>query len=257
MAVKGRDSVVIIPTYNEAQNVVLLVPRVIAHPAFDVVVIDDHSPDGTGELADTLARRFPGRVTVLHRPHKQGLGTALLRGFRYGLGAGYDCIFQMDADLSHDPKSLLEMRRALDRADVVIASRYLPGGAVVNRPPWRRLLSRAASAYVRALLRLPVSDPMGGYKGFRREVLEGVDLAAVRSRGYAIQAEMSYRCLHNGYRIAELPTVFTDRIHGRSKMTGAVVIEALLLPFALRVSQPAAIVRSAADPAVTTPPPGP
>lgn len=220
-------------TYNEADNLALLVSRVLAYPEFDVLVIDDNSPDGTGAVAERLVRRFPGRVAVLHRSHKQGLGTALVLGYKHALAGAHDRILQMDADLSHDPSLLPEMRRSLERADVVIASRYVAGGRVLNRARWRRLLSRAASAYAGTLLRLPIRDPMGGYKAYRREVLEAIDLDQVRSRGYAIQAEMSYRCRRRGFQMAEVPTVFADRVRGRSKMTGTVILEAFLMPLIL------------------------
>jgi dolichol-phosphate mannosyltransferase len=203
----GSDSLVIMATYNEAGNLAPLVSRVLAYPEFDVVVIDDNSPDGTGAVADDLVRRFPGRVSVLHRSHKQGLGTALVLGYRHALTNGHDCV-------------------------------YVAGGSVLNRSPWRRLLSRAASAYTGTLLSLPIRDPMGGYKGYRRSVLEALDLGRLRSRGYAIQAEMSFRCRQRGFAIVELPTVFTDRVHGRSKMTGAVVLEALVMPLVLLVRRP-------------------
>ena len=225
-------------TYNEADNLALLVSRVLAYPEFDVLVIDDNSPDGTGAVADRLVRRFPGRVAVLHRSHKQGLGTALVLGYRHALAGGHDRILQMDADLSHDSSLLPEMRRSLERADVVIASRYVAGGRVLNRARWRRLLSRAASAYAGTLLRLPIRDPMGGYKAYRREVLEAIDLDQVRSRGYAIQAEMSYRCRRRGFQMAEVPTVFADRVRGRSKMTGTVILEAFLMPLILLARRP-------------------
>jgi dolichol-phosphate mannosyltransferase len=234
----GPDSLVIMATYNEAGNLGSLVSRVVAYPEFDVVVIDDNSPDGTGAVAEELVRRFPGRVSVLHRSHKQGLGTALVLGYRHALTNGHDRVFQMDADLSHDPSLLPRMRRSLEVADVVIGSRYVAGGSVLNRSPWRRLLSRAASSYAGTLLGLSIRDPMGGYKGYRRSVLEALDLDRIRSRGYAIQAEMSFRCRQRGFAIVELPTVFTDRVHGRSKMTGAVVIEALLMPLVLLARRP-------------------
>ncbi len=238
MAEARPDSLVIMATYNEADNLAPLVSRVLAYPEFDVVVIDDNSPDGTGAVAERLAGRFPGRVTVLHRSTKQGLGTALVLGYRHALAGRYDWILQMDADLSHDPSLLPEMRRSLERADVVIASRYVAGGRVLNRTRWRRLLSRAASAYAGSLLGLPLRDPMGGYKAYRRDVLEAIDLDQVRSRGYAIQAEMSFRCRQHGFQLAEVPTVFADRVRGRSKMTGAVVLEALLMPLVLLARRP-------------------
>lgn len=229
-----NESLVIVPTYNEAANLEPLVLAILDVGPFDVLVVDDNSPDGTGALADDLARRFPDRVSVTHRLGKQGLGTAYLLGFRYALAAGYDHIFQMDADFSHDPRRLPMLRRALDTADVVLGSRYAPGGGSHNWPLRRRLLSRAGSWYAARVLGLPVSDLTGGFKGLRRQVLVALDLDAIRSNGYSFQIEMTYACYRRGFRIVERPIVFENRRAGVSKMSWRIVAEALLLVWHLR-----------------------
>ncbi len=231
-----RDSLVIISTYNEAENLEVLVPQVLQYPAFDILVVDDNSPDGTGEVAERLARRFPGRVSVIHRPGKQGLGTALLQGYRRALALGYDRVFQMDADLSHDPVLLPDLRRALDGADAVIASRYVKGGGAVNWSVGRHSLSRLGSAYAGFLLHLPVHDLTGGYKGFRRRALLALDMDRIHSRGYAFQIEVTYLLCRAGMRIAEVPTTFRERLRGRSKMSWRIVLEALRVTMALRLA---------------------
>ncbi len=232
-----RKSVVVIPTYNEAPNLELLVSSVLQAGAFDVLVVDDNSPDGTGDLADTLAKRHVGRVAVLHRPEKQGLGIAYQEGFRYALGMGYQLIFTMDADLSHDAESLPALRGALTDADVALGSRYVAGGGTQHWPLWRRLLSRCGSAYAQFILGLPVRDLTGGFKGFRRSALESLlpDLDAIRSRGYAFQIETTYRCAQHGFHIVEVPILFTDRRAGKSKMHWSIVAEALWVVCALRL----------------------
>jgi len=229
-----RDSLVIIPTYDEVGNLGPLVGQVLASGLFDVLVVDDQSPDGTGELADELATRYPERVMVLHRPRKQGLGSAYLRGFAYALRAGYDRIFQMDADFSHDPGRLAGLRDALDHADVVLGSRYVAGGATQRWPFWRRALSRGGSAYAALVLGLPLRDLTSGFKGFRRQVLASLDLDAIHSTGYSFQIEVTYRCHQHGFRIVEVPITFADRQVGQSKMSGHIVTEALLMVWLLR-----------------------
>jgi dolichol-phosphate mannosyltransferase len=226
----------VIPTYNEVQNLVPLVERVLEQGRFDVLVIDDSSADGTGELADRLAERFPGRVSVLHRRAKLGLGSAITTGLRHALLRRYAYVFQMDADFSHDPSELPAMRRALERADIVVGSRYAAGGATVRRAHHRELLSRLASVYVRALLEVPLSDPTGGYRGYRRQALEALDLDQVASRGYAVQIELNYRCHQAGFRFEELPIAFHERDAGRSKMSLGIVFEALFVVAALRLT---------------------
>jgi dolichol-phosphate mannosyltransferase len=233
-----RENLVIIPTYNEAINLKLLVPSVLDKGPFDVLIVDDNSPDGTGEVAETLARRFVGRVEVLHRSGKLGLGSAYLAGFRYALTMGYQQVFTMDADFSHDPRQLPALRGALDEADVVLGSRYVPGGGTLRWPLRRRLLSRAGSAYARLLLGLPIHDLTGGFKGFRRQVLEALipELNTIRSNGYAFQIEVTYLCWRHGFQIKEVPIVFEDRVVGQSKMNRRIIVEALRVVWALRLA---------------------
>jgi dolichol-phosphate mannosyltransferase len=234
-----RENLVIIPTYNEAINLKLLVPSVLDKGSFDVLIVDDNSPDGTGEVAETLAKRFVGRVEVLHRSGKLGLGSAYVAGFRYALTMGYQQVFTMDADFSHDPSRLPALRGALDEADVVLGSRYVPGGGSLRWPLWRRLLSRGGSIYARLMLGLPIHDLTGGFKGFRRQVLETLmtELNTIRSNGYAFQIEVTYLCARHGFQIKEVPIVFEDRVVGQSKMNRRIVTEALWVVGALRLSQ--------------------
>jgi dolichol-phosphate mannosyltransferase len=229
-----KDCLVIIPTYNEVGHLGRLVRQILAMGGFDVLVVDDHSPDGTGDVVDELARQFPGRVMALHRDGKQGLGGAYIRGFEYALHAGYDRIFQMDADFSHDPACLPDLRDALDQADVALGSRYTPGGGTRNWPLRRRMLSRAGSTYAAAVLGLPLSDVTSGYKGFNRQVLEDLDFDAIRSSGYSFQIEVTFECYRQGFDIVEVPVIFEDRLVGQSKMSGHIIAEALLMVWRLR-----------------------
>jgi dolichol-phosphate mannosyltransferase len=229
-----NSSLVVIPTYNEAENLVSLVVAVLAQGAFDVLVVDDHSPDGTGELADLLTNSFPDRVAVLHRPGKQGLGTAYRVGFSYALTRGYQHVFEMDADFSHDPHALPALRAALDDADVVLGSRYVAGGATKNWPLGRRLLSQIGSLYAALILGLPFHDLTGGFKGLSARVLRTLDLDSIRSNGYAFQFEVTYRAYQSGFHIVERPITFVDRRLGRSKMRPGIVAEALRIVWALR-----------------------
>jgi dolichol-phosphate mannosyltransferase len=231
----GERALVIIPTYNEATNLPHLIPQVLAQdPAIAVLVVDDNSPDGTGRLADEMAGAN-GRVHVLHRSGKQGLGRAYLAGFHWALQQGYEYIFEMDADFSHDPKYLPVFLQAIRDADVVLGSRYLLGRAsVVNWPVGRLVLSYLANIYARVVTGLQVSDATGGFKCFRRSVLGAIDLDQVRSNGYAFQIEMSFRAWRKRFRIVEIPIVFTDRTDGSSKMSGAIVREAVWLVWRLR-----------------------
>ncbi|HWP39200.1 MAG TPA: polyprenol monophosphomannose synthase [Gemmatimonadales bacterium] len=229
-------ALVIIPTYNEAANLPLLVPRVLEQdPRIDVLIVDDKSPDGTGQIADRLAGENP-RVHVLHRPGKLGLGTAYLSGFRWALERDYEFIFEMDADFSHDPRHLRDFLTAAKDADLVLGSRYLQGKvAVVNWPMGRLLLSYFANIYARKVTGLRVFDATGGFKCFRRRVLEAIDLDAVRSNGYAFQIEMSFRAARKGFRIVEIPILFVDRADGTSKMSGTIVREAIWMVWRLRL----------------------
>jgi dolichol-phosphate mannosyltransferase len=217
---------VAIPTYNEAENLEAIVAAVYdALPQTAVLIIDDASPDGTGRLADDLAARCPS-LQVLHRPGKQGLGTAYVAGFRYALERDFDCVFEMDADFSHDPQYLPALLAATDDADLVIGSRYVPGG---QTPDWglsRRMISGFGNVFARTLLQLPVRDCTAGFKCYRRCVLEAFDLDAIRLEGYAFQIETVYQCVRKGFRIKEVPIVFPDRKVGTSKMSKAIVAEA-------------------------------
>jgi dolichol-phosphate mannosyltransferase len=223
---------VVVPTYDERENLPLVVPRILdAAPGIDVLVVDDNSPDGTGAIADELASREP-RVRVLHRPRKEGLGRAYLAGFADALAAGYGRILEMDADFSHDPSCLPALLAA--KADVVLGSRYVPGGGTVNWGLGRRLLSRGGSLYARTILGVGVRDLTGGFKCFRREVLEKLDLPSVRSTGYAFQIELTYRALRRGFRVVEVPITFVDRRVGKSKMSRRIVAEALWMVWKIR-----------------------
>jgi dolichol-phosphate mannosyltransferase len=227
---------VIIPTYNERDNLPRLIPLVLDQdPRLDILIIDDASPDGTGPLADELAAASP-RVNVLHREGKLGLGTAYLAGFRWGLDRRYDWLFEMDADFSHDPAHLPTFIEALADHDVVLGSRYLDGRVtVVNWPIARLLLSYFANVYARVITGVPLWDATGGFKAFRRHVLEGIDLERVASEGYAFQIEMNLRAWKGGYRIAEIPIVFVDRTLGESKMSKHIIREAVWRVWVLRV----------------------
>lgn len=231
-----QRGLVIVPTYNERENLPRLVPMILAQdPRLDVLIIDDASPDGTGEIADQLAADSE-RVHVLHRAGKLGLGTAYLAGFRWGLERGYDWLFEMDADFSHDPAHLPQFLEALQTYDVVLGSRYLGGRVtVVNWPIARLLLSYYANVYARFVTGLPVADATGGFKAFRRDVLAAIDLDRVESEGYAFQIEMSMRAWKKGFRIAEIPIVFVDRTLGESKMSKKIIREAVWKVWKLRI----------------------
>ena len=231
-----EKALVIIPTYNEAVNLSNLVPQVLAQDGrLEVLVVDDNSPDGTGQLAEALAVEHP-RLHVLHRAAKQGLGTAYLAGFKWGLERDYAYFFEMDADFSHDPAHLKEFLKAVQDADLVLGSRYLAGRVtVVNWPMGRLLLSYFANVYARWVTGLKIWDLTGGFKCYRRRVLEGVDLTQVRSNGYAFQIEMSVRAWRKGFKLAEIPIVFVDRTEGQSKMNRAIVREAVWMVPRLRL----------------------
>ena len=230
MSVEGLGRVVMVmPTYNEAQNLEWIVGRLrAAQPGVDVLVVDDGSPDGTGDIADRLAADDPA-VSVVHRTEKAGLGAAYLHGFRVALDAGYDVIGEMDADGSHQPEQLQRLLDGLRAADLVIGSRYVPGGSVVNWPAQRLLLSRGGNLYVRLLLGLRVRDATAGYRLFRRHTLEKIDLTGVRSTGYVFQTDLAHRTVQAGLVVAEVPIEFIERVRGDSKMSGAVATESLKL----------------------------
>ena len=233
----GDRACVVLPTYNELENVRDIVPAILAaSPVLDVLVVDDDSPDGTGAAADELAAADP-RIRVLHRSRKEGLGRAYLAGFEQALAAGYGRILEMDADFSHDPARLPALLGT--DADLVLGSRYVPGGATVNWGAGRRLLSRGGSFYARSILGVPVRDLTGGFKCFRRKVLESIDLGSVRSNGYAFQIELTYRTIRRGFRVVEVPITFVDRRVGKSKMSGRIVAEALWMVWKIRFDRAA------------------
>jgi dolichol-phosphate mannosyltransferase len=228
------DKLVIIPTYNERENIGELLDRLMALPhKVDVLVVDDASPDGTAALVQERAAKEP-RIHLLQRPGKLGLGSAYVDGFRYALEQGAEYIFEMDADFSHDPEAIGEFLAAARDADVVLGSRYLNGVRVVNWPLNRLILSRAANVYTRLITGLPVHDATGGYKCFRRRALEGIRLDRVKSDGYAFQIEVSFKCWKRGFRIREIPIVFVDRRAGVSKMSRRIIWEAAGMVWRLR-----------------------
>jgi dolichol-phosphate mannosyltransferase len=219
---------VILPTYNEAENLERITGAILEQlpDSGQVLVVDDNSPDGTGEIADRLAGGNE-RIQVLHRRVKEGLGPAYLAGFRVALDAGAERVVEMDADFSHDPAYLPELIGATERADLAIGSRYVPGGGITHWGPLRRFISRGGSTYARLALGLPIRDLTGGFKCFRRIVLETIDLDTIQARGYAFQVETTYRAIRAGFRVVEVPIVFKDRADGTSKMTKAIVAEAM------------------------------
>jgi dolichol-phosphate mannosyltransferase len=237
---------VVIPTYNEAVNVERIVRAALAElerlvpGEYRILIVDDDSPDGTGEIADGLAREL-GIVEVLHRPGKAGLGHAYLAGFEHALAGGADLIFEMDADFSHDPRYLADLLAAAGDADLVLGSRYVEGGGVRDWGFARRLISRGGSLYARIILGADIHDLTGGFKCIHREVLEAIDLASVRAEGYGFQIEVTYRALVAGFRVKEVPIVFQDRAEGTSKMSARIAIEAIWLVPRLRRTVPAAL----------------
>lgn len=225
----GRQTLVIIPTFNELENLPLILGRVhTARPDVHILVVDDSSPDGTGELADELARADPDRIHVMHRVAKDGLGAAYLAGFAWGLARKYTVLVEMDADGSHAPEQLYRLLEAVDNgADLAIGSRYVEGGTVRNWP-WRRLvLSKTANTYSRLLLGVAIQDITAGYRAYRREALEKLDLATVDSRGYCFQIDLTWRTITNGFTVVEVPITFTERELGVSKMSGSNIREAM------------------------------
>ena len=226
-----------LPTYNEAGNLERLVRAVLEHDV-RILVVDDNSPDGTGALADRLAEELAD-VEVLHRPRKTGLGRAYVAGFEHVLRAGAELVIEMDADFSHDPADLPRLMAAAADADLVLGSRYVAGGGVVDWSLPRRMLSRAGSVYARVVLGVPVRDLTGGFKCFRREVLERIAPTDVDANGYAFQIELTYRAIGAGFRVLELPIVFRDRAVGRSKMTPGIAFEAVWRVLALRLRRDA------------------
>ena len=229
------ECLVIIPTYNEIENVALIIAAVQdLNKGYHVLIVDDNSPDGTGDLADQIAQEDE-RIFVLHRTQKAGLGKAYLAGFKWGLDRDYDLFFEMDADLSHPADALPRFIEAIDQADVVLGSRWVKGGGVVGWPLKRRLISKGGSLYARLILGVPIRDVTGGFKCFRRSVLEEIELDQVATVGYGFQIELTWKALKKGFKVVEVPILFTDRIAGESKMSTQIFLEALSLVWKLRL----------------------
>ncbi len=226
--------VVVVPTYNEKENIEELIEKTLStSPDIDILIVDDNSPDGTGEIAEKIAKENP-RVKVLHRPGKMGLGSAYVEGFKWALEKGYDFIMEMDADFSHNPEDIPRFIEKIKEYDLVIGSRYTDGVSVVNWPISRLLLSYFANIYARTVTGVPIMDLTGGFKCFRREVLESINLDTIMSDGYAFQIEMNYRAYKKGFRITEIPIIFIERRAGSSKMSKKIVWEAFWLVWKLR-----------------------
>jgi len=226
-------TLVVVPTFNERDNLPILVRALMAQPNVSMMIVDDSSPDGTGDLADTIARQHPGRIEVMHRTARPGLGRSYIDGIKKGLQQRFDVICQMDADLSHDPRHLPALVAGVDRADIVIGSRYVEGGDIVNWPLRRRLLSRFANYYIRTVTRLNVRDCTSGYRCWRRDALARLALDDFISDGYSFLVEMLYVASRQGCRIAEVPITFVERRLGESKLSQAVLIESAIAPWRL------------------------
>ncbi len=233
----NNRAIIIIPTYNEAENIGKLIPDLMKrYPEnVDILVVDDNSPDGTWKFVREMGEKDP-RIHLLKREKKSGLGTAYCHGFKYCIEKGYDFIFEMDADFSHDPKEIASFLEAIKDADLVIGSRYITGVNVINWPMQRLLLSFFANKYTRFITGMPIADSTGGFKCFRRKVLESIDLDKIRSNGYAFQIEMNFKSWKKGFKIKEIPIIFYDRTSGSSKMSKKIVKEAVLLVWKLRLS---------------------
>jgi len=228
-------TLVIIPTYNELDNIQKLIPQILGlHPEFNILIVDDGSPDGTGQFVKDLSQKDE-RVKILERGKKMGLGTAYVAGFRYMLANGYELAIQMDADFSHDPKELKNFIEAAKDNDLIIGSRYITGVNVVNWPLRRLLLSYFANIYSRVITGIPVKDCTGGFKCFHRAVLESINLDKIRSNGYSFQIEMNFKAWKNGFRLIEIPIIFVDRVFGHSKMSKSIVYEAVFMVWKLRI----------------------
>ncbi len=232
-----RTALVIVPTFNERDNLPVLARALMTYPEVSVLVVDDDSPDGTGALADELARDYPGRIDVMHRTARPGLGRSYIDGIRSVLDRPVDVICQMDSDLSHDPRHLRDLIAAIDHADVVIGSRYVPGGSVVNWPLRRRLLSRFANTYIRLVTRLSARDCTSGYRCWRREALASVPLDQSGSEGYSFLVEMLFAAAAAGLTFAEVPITFVERRLGKSKLSQAVLFESAVTPWRLIASR--------------------
>jgi dolichol-phosphate mannosyltransferase len=230
-------TLIIIPTYNEIDNLRPLLKEIFSYaPEIDVLIVDDNSPDGTGKLADEIHEQNT-QVHVLHRAGKLGLGTAYIEGFKYAIEHAYDAAFEMDADFSHDPRYIPDFLKAIENADLVIGSRYIPGGDTPNWTMLRRLISGGGNIFARFMLGIPVHDCTAGYRCYRREVLERIDLDSIQSQGYAFQIELAYRVMQHGFKIVETPIVFMDRRVGKSKMSRKIVIEGFTYVIKARFSK--------------------
>jgi dolichol-phosphate mannosyltransferase len=229
--VNGPTALVIVPTYNERENLPLLAEQLMRYPNVRLLVVDDQSPDGTGDVADALARLSPGRVEVMHRIGRRGLGRSYLDGFKRAIGETVDVVCQMDSDLSHDPAHLPDLIAAVSDADVVIGSRYVPRGAVVNWPLRRRLLSRFANLYSRMVTRVDVRDCTSGYRCWRRAALAALPLDHIQSEGYSFLIETLFMAVRRGARVAEVPITFVERRRGESKLSGAIILESVITPW--------------------------
>jgi len=241
--VTPRTTLVIVPTFNERENLPLVAAALMQYPHVSLLVVDDQSPDGTGAVADTLAREYPGRIDVMHRTGPRGLGRAYIDAIASALGRPFDVICQMDCDLSHDPRQLPSLLAATEHADLVIGSRYIPGGGVVNWPRGRRILSRFANVYIRLVTRLSPRDCTSGYRCWRRDALAAIPLRHLSSQGYSFLVEMLYVAARLDLRIAEVPITFVERRQGTSKLSGAVLLESAITPWrliALRTTAPPA-----------------
>jgi len=229
-----KKAIVVIPTYNECENIEKMIHRLIElYPNIHILVVDDNSPDGTGKYVEDKSKE-DDRIHVIHRAGKLGLGTAYVAGFKYVLERDYDYVVQMDADFSHDPKDVGRLLEAIEENDLVIGSRYIQGVNVINWPMSRLLLSYFASIYTRVITGMPVMDATGGFKCFRREVLQNINLDKVKSNGYSFQIEMNFKTYKMNFRIKEIPIVFTDRVEGTSKMSKKIVHEAVTMVWKLR-----------------------
>jgi dolichol-phosphate mannosyltransferase len=233
-------SLIVLPTYNEIDNLGPLVESIMDTGPFDILVVDDNSPDGTGDLADRLSAEHSGKVFVMHRKAKEGLGRAYVAGFRWGLARGYEVLFEMDADFSHNPAHLPQFIREIERgADLVLGSRNIKGGGARNWSLLRHVISKGGSRYSGLILGVPYRDLTSGFKAFRREVLQALDLDKIRSNGYSFQIEVTYRAHQMGFRIVETPIIFVDRQAGQSKMSGNIVSEAMAMVWKMRATPPA------------------
>ncbi len=233
LEIQMNKTLVVVPTYNERENLPPLAQRLLNLPApVDLLVVDDNSPDGTGKIADDLASKNPA-INVLHRKQKNGLGRAYIAGFKWALERGYEFVFELDGDFSHNPDDIPMFLEAAKNADLVLGSRYLNGIRIINWPLSRLMLSKGAACYVRTITGMPFTDPTGGYKCFRRKALQALNLDQVESNGYSFQIEMTHRLWRQGLKVVEVPIIFTDRFHGHSKMSGNIVQEALMMVWRL------------------------